>query len=139
MPVSVQSQTVASIVVFFGAAFIWVFGPPFFVTVVFTVLCIMWSAWILISVLRGPDELKSASIRYGLAIASGAGLPLAIAFVMLMVVTPGIQDAITNIVTFSKSGLSPAAIGFALGVTFTFFVLCAVFAIGHWVWWASKR
>ena len=139
MPASARSQIVASIAIFLGVAFIWVFGPPFFVTVIFGVLCFMWSAWIFISIFRGTDELKSAGVRYGLAIASGVGVPLSLAFVMLMIATPGIQGAITNIATFSNSGLSPAAIGFGLGVTFTLVVSCAVFAIGNCVWWASKR
>lgn len=139
MPTSAQSQTVASIVIFLGVAFIWVFGPPFFVTAIFMVLCVTWSAWIFLSIFRGTDELKSAGIRYGLAIASGIGVPLSLAFVTLMIATPGVQGAITHIATFSKSGLSPAAIGFGLGVTFTVVVLCAVFVIGHWMWWLSKR
>ena len=103
------------------------------------VLCVTWSAWIFLSIFRGTDELKSAGVRYGLAIASGVGVPLSLACVMLMVATPGIQGAITNIATFSKSGLSPAATGFGLGVTFAVVALCAVFVIGHWVWWVSKR
>lgn len=70
---------------FFGAAYIWVFGAPFFATVIFTVLCLIWSAWILVSIFKGTDELKTAGIRYALAVASGVGVPLSIAFVMLMV------------------------------------------------------
>ena len=139
MPTSAQSQIVASIVMFLGVALIWVFDPPFFVTAIFMVLCVTWSAWIFLSIFRGTDELKSAGVRYGLAIASGVGVPLSLACVVLMIATPGIQGAITNIATVSKSGLSPAAIGFGLGVTFAVVVLCAVFVIGHWVWWVSKR
>lgn len=139
MPTSVRSQTLASIFVFLGVALIWVFDPPLFVTVIFMVLCVTWSAWIFLSIFRGSDELKSAGIRYGLAIASGVGVPLSLTFVMLMIATPGIQGAISNIASFSKSGLSPASTGFGLGVTFTVVVLCAVFVIGNWVWWASKR
>ena len=139
MPTSTQSQIVVSIVAFLGAAYIWVFGAPFFATVIFTVLCLMWSARILISIFRGTDELKSAGIRYALAVASGVGVPLSIAFVMLMVAMPDIQRVITSIAASSRSGLSPAAVGFALGVSFTFILLCAVFAVSHSVWWASKR
>ena len=139
MSTSAQSQVIASIVAFVGAVYIWMFAPPFFVTVIFTVLCLMWSAWVFTSIFRGTDELKSAGIRYALAVASGVGLPLSIAFVMLMVAMPDIQHVVTSIAAFSRSGLSPAAVGFALGVSFTFIVLCAVFAISHSVWWASKR
>ena len=139
MPTSATSQIVVSIVAFLGAAYIWVFGAPFFVTVIFTVLCLMWSAWIFISILRGGDELKSAGIRYALAMASGFGVPLSIAFVALTVAAPDIQRLITGIATSSRSGLPPAAVGFALGVSFTFILLCAVFAISHTAWWASKR
>ncbi len=139
MPTSAQSQTVASIATLLGVAFIWIFSPPFFVTAIFMVLCVAWSAWIFISIFRGTDELKSAGVRYGLAMASGVGVPLSLAFVALMIATPGVQGAITNIAALSKSGLSPPAIGFGLGVTFTVVVLCAVFAAGNWVWWVSKR
>ena len=139
MLTSTQSQIVVSIVAFLGAAYIWIFGAPFFATVIFTALCLMWSAWIFISIFRGTDELKSAGIRYAFAVASGVGVPLSIAFVVLMVATPDIQRVITSIAASSRSGLSPAAVGFALGVSFTFILLCAVFAVSHSVWWASKR
>lgn len=139
MPTSAKSQIAAFIAIFLGVAFIWVFDPPFFVTVVFMVLCLMWSAWVFISIFRGSDELKSAGIRYGLATASGVGVPVSLAFVTLMVATPGVQGAVTNIAMFSESGLSPAAVGFGLGVTFTVVVMCAVFVVGNWTWWVSRR
>ena len=138
MATSTKSQIVASAVIFLGVAFIWVFSPPFFMTVIFMVLCVTWAAWNFMSVFRGTDELKSAGVRYGLATASAVGVPLSLAFVMLMIATPGIQGAITNIATFSNSGLSPTAVGFGLGVTFTVVVSCLVFTIGHWAWWMSK-
>lgn len=139
MPISTRSQIVASIVIFLGVAYLFAFDPPFIATVIFAVLCVMWSAWAFISIFRGTDELQSASIRYALAVASGIGVPLSLAFVMLMVATPDIQGVITSIAAFSKSGLSPAVTGFALGVTFSLILLCAVFAISQSVWWASKR
>ena len=139
MPTSTRSQIAASVAIFLGVAIIWVFDPPFFVLAIFAALCIMWSALNFISIFRGTDELKSASVRYGLAAASGVGVPLCLIFVMLMTATPGIQDAITNMAAVSKSGLSPAAIGFAMGVTFTVVLLCIVLVIANSVWWASKR
>lgn len=139
MPVSKQSQIAASIIALLGVAYLFVFDTPFIATVIFTVLCVAWSAWIFLSIFRGTDELNSASIRHALATASGVGVPLSLAFVMLMVATPSIQGAITNVAMFSRSGLSPAAIGFALGVTFSLFVSCAVFAASHTAWWISKR
>lgn len=139
MPTSTRSQIVASIVIFLGVAYLFAFDAPFIATVIFAVLCVVWSAWAFISIFRGSDELQSASIRYALAVASGIGVPLSLAFVMLMIATPGIQGVITSIAAFSKSGLSPAATGFALGVTFSLIMLCAVFAISQSVWWASKR
>lgn len=138
MLTSAKSQIVVSAAAFAGAASIWIFAPPFFVTVLFTVLCLMWAAWIITSIFRGTDELKSAGVRYALAAASGVGLPISIAFVMLLVAMPDIQGVITSIAVSSGSGLSPAAVGFALGVSFTFVVLCAVFAVSHSVWWVSK-
>ena len=139
MLASTRSQIAASVVIFLGVALIWVFDPPFFLIAIFAALCIMWSALIFISIFQGADELKSASVRYGLAAASGVGVPLCLVFVMLMTATPGVQDAITNMAAVSKSGLSPAAVGFAMGVTFTVFVLCIVLVIANSVWWASKR
>ena len=139
MPISAKSQIVAFIAIFLGVAIIWVFNPPVLVIAIFMVLCFMWSGWTFISIFRGGDELKSASIRYGLATASGVGVPVSLAFVMLMIAAPDIQGAITNIAMFSQSGLSPAAVGFGMGVTFTMVVMCAVFLLGNWAWWASRR
>ena len=136
---STRSQILVTIIAFLSAAYIWVFGAPFLATAAFTVLCLVWSAWIFISVFRGTDELKTAGIRYALAVASGVGVPLSVAFVMLMVAIPGVQQAITSIAMSSRSGLSPAPVGFALGVSFTFVTMCAVFALSHSVWWFSKR
>ena len=69
--------------------------------------------------------------------ASGVGVPLSLSFVMLMVAMPDIQRTIISVA--AKSPLPSAAAGFGLGVTFTIIMLCAIFAIGHAVWWASKR
>lgn len=137
MPTSTRSQIVASIVILLGVAYFWVFSPPFFVNVIFVVLCVMWSAWIFISIFRGTDELKSAGIRYALAAASGIGAPLSIAFVMLMVASPDVQRGIASLTALSP--LSPAAAGFGLGVTFTVLVMCAILVTANSVWWASKR
>lgn len=139
MPLSTGSQIAASIVVFIGTACLLAFEVPVVANLIFTALCILWAAWILIAIFRGSDELQSASVRYGLAMASGIGVPIVIACVMLMILTPGLQGAITRISTFSGSGLSAAPLGFGMGVTFTVIVLCAVFAIGHWVWWTDKQ
>ena len=137
MPTSTKSQIVASIVVALGVAWFLFFDPPFFANVIFMVLCVMWSAWIFISILRGKDELMAAGIRYALAAASGVGVPLSLAFVMLMVATPGLQHAIVKLTALS--GLSPGAAGFGLGVTFTMIVLCLVLVVANSVWWATKR
>ena len=137
MPTSTRSQIVASIAILLGVAYFWVFSPPFFVNVIFVVLCVMWSAWIFISIFRGTDELKSAGIRYALAAASGIGAPLSIAFVMLMVASPDVQRGIASLTALSP--LSPAAAGFGLGVTFTVLVMCAILVTANSVWWASKR
>lgn len=136
---SARTQYIVSIAAISGAVLSFAYPVPFAVTVVFTTLCIGWGAWIFVSVLRSGDELQSASVRYAMAAASGIGAPLSLAFVMLMVATPGIQRVVTGIAAYSNSGLSPAAIGFALGITFTVMVLCAVLVVGHSLWWASKR
>lgn len=137
MPTSTKSQIVASVVIALGVAYFLFFDPPFFANVIFVVLCVMWSAWIFISILRGKDELLAAGVRYALAVASGVGVPLSLAFVMLMIATPAIQRAIAKLTALS--GLSPSAAGFGLGVTFTMIVLCVVLVIANSVWWASKR
>ncbi len=99
----------------------------------------MWSAWTFISVFRGTDELNSAGARYALAIASSIGVPLSIAFVMLMIAVPLIQDTIESTAALGKSGLSPTTIGFGLGVVFTTTLQCVGCAIGYTLWWRSKR
>ena len=137
MPTSTKSQIVASVVIALGVACFLFFDPPFFANVIFMVLCVMWSAWIFISILRGKDELMAAGIRYALAAASGVGVPLSLAFVMLMVATPGLQHAIVKLTALS--GLSPGAAGFGLGVTFTMILLCLVLVVANSVWWATKR
>lgn len=139
MLTSTRPQVAASIVIMLGVTYIWVFAPPFFVTIIFAALCILWSAWTIISVLRGTDELQSASTRYALAIASGVGIPLSIVFVLLMISTPSVQDTITNIAMVGNSGLSQAAIGFGLGVTFTMVLQCVICVIASSTWWMSKQ
>lgn len=139
MSVSARSQYGMAIAVFLGAALLFVVEVPFIVTVLFTTLCMAWSGWVFLSIFRGGDELQSASLRYSLAAASGVGVPVSIALVMLMVALPELQGAVTDIAAFSKSGLSPAAVGFALGIVFVVLVQSVVCAIGNWMWWASKR
>jgi hypothetical protein len=139
MLTTLKSPIVAYVAIALGVAYIWIFAPPFIITAIFACLCIMWSAWTFISVFRGTDELNSAGTRYALALASGVGVPLSIVFVMLTVAVPSVQDIVSNIATFGQSGLSPAAIGFSLGVVFTTIIQCAVCAIGYAMWWRSKR
>ena len=137
MPASRYSQIVANLIFALGVAYIWIFTPPFFVTVIFTVLCITWSAWIFIANFRGADELQAASLKHALAAASGYGVPLTVAFVMLMIATPNIQQTIAGLAALSQ--LSPASAGFGLGVSFTVIARCSVFSIYNSVWWVSKR
>lgn len=136
-PTSTESWITALLIVCLANVYVLLFKPPYMVNVIFVALCITWSAWIFVSIFKGSDELKSASLRYALAAASGVGVPLSLAFVMLMVATPAIQQAISNLA--SSSGLSPAAAGFGMGVTFMIILLCAVLIISHSIWWASKR
>lgn len=137
MPLSARSQIAATFLLVLGLAYIWVSAPPFFVNLIFAILCVMWSAWILRSIFQGSDELKAASLRYALAAASGVGVPLSLALVMLMTAAPGIQQTIANMA--AASPLPPSAAGFGLGVTFTLVVMCTVVVIANSVWWASKR
>lgn len=137
MPASRRSQIVANCIFALGVAYIWIFKPPIFVTVIFTALCITWSAWIFIANFRGTDELQAASLKHALAAASGYGVPLTVAFVLLMIATPNIQHAIAGLAALSR--LSPASAGFGLGVSFTVIALCGVFSVCHSVWWVSKR
>ncbi len=139
MPLSARSQATASAVILLGLVLLFFFEPPFIANVVFVVLCITWAGWIFIAVLRGPDELQSASVRYGLAMASVVGVPACLVFVNLMIATPDLQGALTRLHSVSGSGLTPAPFGFALGVTFMVIVLCILCAAGSWIWWARRR
>lgn len=137
LPQSTSVQIITMVTIFLGVICIWTLKPPFFLNALFGILCFLWSGWTFISIFRGTDELKSASVRYALAAASGVGVPLSVAFVMLMIAREDIQLAITQIA--GKSPLWPAAAGFGLGVSFTIIVMSSVFIISHTVWWASKR
>lgn len=139
MSISTRTQYLVGAAAVFGAALFFVFEVPFAGTVVFTALCIAWSAWCFHSVFRGGDELQSASLRYALAAASGFGVPLTVVCVMLMIALPEFQGLVTKIASHSGSGLSLPAVGFGLGVTFAVLLQCAVFALGHSLWWVSKR
>lgn len=139
MLTSTRSQIIALVIVFLATAFFVIFDTPFIANVIVTVLIVAGGAWIMISVLRGPDELQSAAVRFGLAFGAGIGVPFSLAFVMLMRATPNIQDVITRAAAFSTNDLSPAAVGFAMGVVFVIFVASMCFAAGHSIWWMSKR
>ncbi len=136
-PTSTQSAIVASIIICLGLTYLFVFKPPFIAKAIFAALCVMWSAWIFISIFRGRDELQSASLTYALALASGVGVPLSLALVMLMITSPALQNVITNFAALSP--LSSAVAGFGLGVSFTIIILCIVLIISHTIWWVSKR
>ncbi|WP_153769577.1 hypothetical protein [Labrenzia sp. CE80] len=137
MPASRRLQIVTYVICALGIAYIWVFAPPFFITVLFVVVCFTWSARLFIASFRNTDELQSASLRYALAAASGYGVPLAVGFVLLMIAVPDIQRAISSLAVLSN--LSPAAAGFGLGVSLTTVALCLTFAISQSIWWVSKR
>ncbi|MCG8490313.1 MAG: hypothetical protein MI743_01750 [Sneathiellales bacterium] len=139
MLMSTKSQLLASVVLCLGGAYIWFYGVPFYMTALFTIFCILWAGMIFVQIFKGTDELKAAGIRYGLAAASGIGVPLSLACVMLMVAMPELQNVIAGIAAYSRSGIMPIAVGFGLGVTFMIILMCAVFAASHWYWWASKR
>jgi len=139
MILSGRTQAAALFVIFWGAAGLLLFDPPLIAQVVFAFLCFSWSAWCFASVFQGPDEVEAASARFALAFASGIGVPISIAFVMLMSAVPAVQNAIARIATSEGLDLSPAATGFGLGVVFTTMVLCISFCVGLTVWWASKR
>lgn len=139
MFMSTKSQAVAAAAFSLSGACIWIYSVPFYVTALFTLLCIFWAAMIFVHIFKGTDELKVAGIRYGLAAASGLGVPLSLAFVMLVVALPELQNVIVSIATYSRSGIMPTAVGFGLGVTFMIILMCAVFAASHWYWWASKQ
>ena len=67
MSTSTRSQIAATVFVFFGVACFFVFDMPFIASVVFAALCVMWSAWVFISIFRGTDEPLAAGVRYALA------------------------------------------------------------------------
>lgn len=139
MQLSKRTQIAALFIPLLGAAYLLIFDTPFIAQVIFVLLCVSWSAWCFISVFRGPDEVEVANVRYALAFASGIGVPLSLAFVLLMIAMPAIQNIISIFASSTRNDLSPATAGFGLGVAFTILILSAVFCSGLAVWWASKR
>ncbi len=136
---SKKSEIVIFIIAFLGAAYFVTTDTSFIANVIFSLCMIAYAALTIITILRGPDELHSAAVRYGLAFASGLGVPIALAFTMLMRATPNIQGAIASAVAYSPNGLSPASVGFGMGVMFALMVIIICFVLGHAFWWASKR
>ena len=138
-PLSGRAQAAALFVIFLGTTSFLLFDPPFIAQVVFVLLCFSWAAWCFVSVFQGPDEMEAASARYALAFASSIGVPISIAFIVLMGAVPSVQNAITGMATSEGLDLIPAAAGFGLGVVFTTAVLSISFCVGLIIWWVSKR
>lgn len=104
----------------------------------FTGLALSYCAWLTVRDLRGPDEVKSAAVSFGLIFGSGLGAAIAVMAVVLMLAMPGLADFITRIAV-SDNGLSPANVGFGYGVLFTVVAMMGCFAIGHSSWWLRRR
>jgi len=138
MLTSARSQLAAYAFIIISVACFFIFGASLVVTFVFTAAYIIWAGWMFVSVFRSGDEVQSASVRHALAVGSGAGLPISLTVVMLMLAIPGLQSLITDITAFPKDG-PPGAIGFAFGVVFTMTVICISAVVGYAMWWASKR
>ncbi|MCH2067603.1 MAG: hypothetical protein MK208_10240 [Shimia sp.] len=139
MPSSTYSQISVFVAVCIGVAFFFVFEVSFVADIIFSALCILWAGWVFFSIFRDQDELKWASVRYALATASSVGVPLSLAFVMLMVTMPALQNVVSSVAAMSGSGLPLSAVGFGLGVTFAMIVMSAVFVISQSFWWVSRR
>lgn len=139
MPVSGRINVAASFAILLGAAYLVLFDPPFIAHVLFVLLCILWAALCFFAVLRGPDEVVSARVRYALAFASVVGVPISATFALFMNAVPAVQNAITFLASSGGNELAPAAAGFGLGVAFVVLVLSASLLVGLAVWWASKR
>lgn len=106
---------------------------------IWTSFCLLSGAWLVIRVLRGPDEVQSAGVRFSLAFGAGAGVPLTVVFVMIMRHTPPVAEVITSIAAFSNNELSPAAVGFGLGAVFTVLVVVFFFIASNIIWWSAQR
>ena len=106
---------------------------------IMTILAMAWSAWIVIAILRGSDEVKSVATRFGLAFGGGIGIPVAILFVMVMLALPNVAEFIESAAALSKNSLPPAAVGFGLGVSFTALIVSFFFVVGTSVWWLLRR
>ena len=139
MRMLISSQAFAFIILCLGVAFFFVSDVPNYANVIFAALCVGYSVWTFLTVFRDRDELKWAGVRYALASASSVGVPLSLAFVMMMILLPGLQNAVSAIATLSDGGMPPSSVGFGLGVVFAMLVMSAVFAISHSIWWWTKR
>jgi hypothetical protein len=52
--------------------------------------------------------------------------------------TPAVAELVTDIADQSTNGLSPAAVGFALGAIFTMLLIQTAYVIAKILWWTSK-
>ncbi len=106
---------------------------------VFTGLALLYCGWLTARDLRGPDEVRSAAVRFGLIFGSGIGVAISVMAVVLMLAIPGWADFITRVATNSRNELSPANAGFGFGVLFTLVAMIVSFAVGHSGWWLRRR
>jgi hypothetical protein len=105
---------------------------------VFTGLTLSYCAWLTARDLRGPDEVRSAAVRFGLIFGAGLGAAVSVMVVVLMLAMPGLAEFISRI-SASDGDLSPANVGFGYGVLFTVVAMMASFAVGYGGWWLSRR
>lgn len=67
------------------------------------------------------------------------GLATAVIAIALMLVVPGLADFITRIAMDAKNEISPANVGFALGVLFTVVGTLIFSAVHYTSWWLARR
>lgn len=106
---------------------------------IFAGCVLVYSGWLTLRDLQGPDEVRSAAMRFGLIFGSWLGLAIAVMTVMMMLAAPGFADFLTNVAVPSTNRLSPANVGYAYGVLFTVGVMMVSTALGYTGWWLTRR
>ncbi len=106
---------------------------------IFIGILLLYIVWLTACKLRDPDEVKSTALKFSMDFGSWMGLATAVIAIALMLVVPGLADFITRIAMDAKNEISPANVGFALGVLFTVVGTLIFSAVRYTSWWLARR
>ncbi len=129
---------VATLAIVAWLAFADPFGPTAS-TIAGLAVTIALAAWGVRACVRSGDEVARAANAAGMTWGALAGIGLSVAVVMTVRHVQPATDLVTNLAGLATNDIGPAAVGFALGVSFTCVMvsLCALAAMG--LWWMGKR